>query len=114
MLKGCQRILEDLDSLIEKFNNLASTNRCLVFQEVRIGTEDITALGSRLVSNTGSLNGFIQRSNIPTYYLYEVYYANIYLYFSCESHEMREMQVRVADAPGLHRSNSFVGTVLYD
>ena len=64
-LKGCQSILEDLNSLIEKYKSLASANRALVFQKVKLGTEDIATLRSRLISSTGLLNGFIQRSNTP-------------------------------------------------
>ena len=61
VLKGCQSILEDLNSLIEKYNSLASTNTGQVFKKVKLGGEDIATLRSRLISNTGLLNGFIQR-----------------------------------------------------
>ena len=75
-LKGCQSILEDLHSLIEKYKDLTATNRSQVFQKVKLGTEDIATLRSRLISNTGLLNGFIQRSNIPSLTI-NIYYANI-------------------------------------
>ena len=61
VLKGCQRILEDLDSLIEKYNSLASASSGQAFKKVQLGTEDIATLRSRLISNTVLLNGFIQR-----------------------------------------------------
>ena len=59
VLKGCQDVLEDLNSLVEKYNSLSSSN---LLQRVKLGTEDITTLRIRLISNTGLLNGFIQRS----------------------------------------------------
>lgn len=61
VLKGCQSTLEDLSSLIKEYKSLASTNKSLVFQKVKLGTEDISTLRSRLISNTSLLNGFIQR-----------------------------------------------------
>ena len=66
VLKSCQSVLEDLNSLIEKYKSLASTNRSLVFQRVKLGTEDIVTLRLRLISNTGLLNGFFQRFDIST------------------------------------------------
>lgn len=70
VLKGCQNVLADLDSLIEKYNSLTSTNnKGQVLQRIKLGTEDIATLRVRLISNTGLLNGFIQRfdtSTIPT------------------------------------------------
>ena len=62
VLKGCQSILEDLNSLIEKYHSIASSNKQQAFKRVKLGTEDITTLRARLISNTGLLNGFIQRS----------------------------------------------------
>ena len=59
--KGCQDVLEDLNSLVEKYNSLSSSN---LLQRVKLGTEDITTLRIRLISNTGLLNGFIQRFDI--------------------------------------------------
>lgn len=61
VLKGCQSILEDLNSLIVKYNSLASANTGQVFKKVKLGGEDIATLRSRLISNTGLLNGFIHR-----------------------------------------------------
>ena len=65
VLKSCQNVLEDLNSLIEKYNSLASANTSQILKRVKLGTEDITTLRVRLISNTGLLNGFIQRYDIP-------------------------------------------------
>ena len=68
VLKGSQSILEDLDSLLEKYKSLASTRRHSVFQRVMLGTEDITQLRDRLTSNATSLSSFIRRFDIPSHY----------------------------------------------
>lgn len=68
MLKGCQSILEDLNSLIEKYNSIASSSKHQVFKKVKLGSEDIATLRARLISNTGLLNGFIQRFITPHNY----------------------------------------------
>lgn len=65
VLKGCQSVLTDLDSLIEKYKCLASTNKRLVIKRAKLGNEDIATLRTRLISSTVLLNGFIQRFNIP-------------------------------------------------
>ena len=64
VLKGCQSVLEDLNSFIEKYKSLASADKKLVFKKVKLGTEDIATLRARLTSNMVSLNGFIQRFDI--------------------------------------------------
>ena len=68
VLTGCQNVLKDLDALILKYNSLAptNTNASQVIDRMKLGTEDIPTLRIRLISNTGLLNGFIQRSDIPT------------------------------------------------
>ena len=76
VLKGCQSVLEDLNSLIEKYNSLASASTGRIFKRVQFGAEDIATLRARLISNTGLLNSFIQRFYIPTITIYQVYYAN--------------------------------------
>ena len=63
--KGCQSVLEDLNSLIEKYNSLASANTTQVFNQVKLGAENISTLRVRLISNTGLLNDFFQRFDIP-------------------------------------------------
>ena len=68
VLKGCQSVLEDLNSRVEKYKSLASTNKRLVFKRVKLGTEDIATLRARLISNTTLLSSFIQRFDI-FYYL---------------------------------------------
>ena len=67
-LKGCKDVLEDLNSLIEKFNSSGSSKTSQVLKRVRLGTEDIGTLRARLISNTGLLNAFIQRSGSHCYY----------------------------------------------
>ena len=66
VLTGCQNVLKDLDALIMKYNSLASANTSKVIDRIKLGTEDIATLRIRLISNTGLLNGFIQRFDIPT------------------------------------------------
>ena len=66
VLKGCKNVLEDLDTLIEKYNSLASASTSQVLQRIKLGTEDIATLRARLTSNTTLLNGFIQRFDILT------------------------------------------------
>ena len=67
VLKGCYGVLKDLNSLVKKHKSLASTNKSLATQKVKLGTDDITTLRSRLISNTALLNTFIQRFDIPTF-----------------------------------------------
>ena len=79
VLKGCKNVLEDLDTLIEKYNNLASSSTSpstrQVLQRFKLGasqvfgTEDIATLRARLTSNITLLNGFIQRFAILTTFL---------------------------------------------
>ena len=64
-LTGCKDILEDLNSLIEKYNSSGSSRTSQVLKRIRLGTEDINSLRTRLISNTGLLNAFIQRL-VPT------------------------------------------------
>ena len=68
VLTGCQNVLKDLDALIIEYKSLASanTNARQVIDRMKLGTEDIATLRIRLISNTGLLNGFIQRFDIPT------------------------------------------------
>ena len=66
VLKGCQSVLEDLNSLMEKYNHLASANKNQVFKRVRLGIEDIAALRVRLISNATLLSSFIRRFDIST------------------------------------------------
>ena len=64
-LEGCQKVLMDLDALIEKYNALASANTSQVFRRIKLGTE-IVILWVRLILNTILLNSFIQRLDITT------------------------------------------------
>lgn len=76
ILKGCQNVLEDLNSLIEKYDSLACANTGQVLQRIKLSSEGITNLRSRLISNTVLLNGFIQRFDVPNNYQL-AYYTNI-------------------------------------
>ena len=73
VLKGCQHVLEDLYSLNEKYQRLASTNRRLVFVGVKLGKDNIISLRERLVSNTVLLRGFVQRFVVPSILSYQSY-----------------------------------------
>ena len=75
VLRSCQSVLEDLNSLIEKYNSLASAKSGQIVKKVQFGTEDIATLRVRLISNTGLLNCFIQRFDIPTITIYQVCHA---------------------------------------
>ena len=91
VLMGCQSVLEDMNSLIERYN---STSTPQVLRRAQLGTEDIATLRARLISNTGLLNGFIQRfDTIP---ITIEYLMLIYLSLSCVMHEIREMRVCAA------------------
>ena len=65
VLKGCRDILEDLNHLIEKYKILALKKKGLAVTRLKLGLEDVATLRARLIFNTGLLNGYIQRSNIP-------------------------------------------------
>ena len=77
VLRSCQSVLEDLNSLIEKYNSLASAKSGQIVKKVQFGTEDIATLRARLGLNIGLLNSFIQRFDIPTITIYQVYHANL-------------------------------------
>lgn len=61
LLKDCQNVLQDLNSLIERYNNLASANTTQVLKRGKLGTEEIATLRARLISNISLLNSFIER-----------------------------------------------------
>ena len=69
VLKGCQSVLEDLNSLIQKYNSLAS-NSTNTIQRVMLSTEDIATLRSRLTSNTTLLSSYIRRFDTLLFYIY--------------------------------------------
>lgn len=68
ILRNCESVLVDLHYLVEKYQSLSSTNREFAFHRVKLDSENITTLRSRLVSNTTLLNGFIQRFAIQLSY----------------------------------------------
>ena len=112
-LKGCKDILEDLSSLIEKYNSSGTSQ---VLRKIRLGTEDIASLRTRLISNTALLNGFIQRSAIPFFFLLQYLLSSmschvmlISLYLSCEIQGVQErIEERIAGVLGLHHRTSRV------
>ena len=61
ILKGCWNVLEDLNSLFEKYKRRASINQRIAFMGVRIGKENIISLQQRLIFNTALLHGFVRR-----------------------------------------------------
>ena len=64
-LQSCQSVLEDLNSLLEKYKSLGSANKMQVFKRVKLGTEDIMTLRDRLMSSSLFLTNFIRRFAIP-------------------------------------------------
>ena len=77
VFQGCQSILEDLNSLLQKYKSLPFTKKRLAFQRVMLGREDITTLRARLISNATSLSSFIRRFDIQVLLLLFSKYANI-------------------------------------
>ena len=65
VLKGCESVLADLNSLVGKYKSLDSTDNCLDWNRIKFSNEDIATLRQRLISNTGFLSHFVRRSNIP-------------------------------------------------
>ena len=68
LLKGCQSILENLNSLIEKEGGLISTNTSQGFEKIGPGAEVIATMRARLIFNAILLNSFIQRFLFPGCY----------------------------------------------
>ena len=68
VLKGCERVLQDLNFLLEKYNSRDSTNTIQVFKGVKPGAEGIAMLRARLISAAGILYDFIQRFDIPNHF----------------------------------------------
>ena len=94
ILKGCQSVLEDLNAFIEKYRRLASVNKSLVINRVKLGKNDITVLHARLISNTGLLTGFVRRC--------VVCFCSINLILiSLPSCQCMEIQVQLAALLGL-------------
>ena len=61
LLKGCLGVLEDLNSLFEKYMRRASTNNRISLMGVKVGGEDIISLQQKLIFNTSLLHDFVQR-----------------------------------------------------
>ena len=94
VLEGCQNVLKDLDTLIEKYKALAPTNAntSQVFRRIKLGTEDIVTLRARLTSNTILLNSFIQRLDIVTITITTIEHTLLISQRSCDSYKLDEMQ----------------------
>ena len=84
VLEGCQGVLRNLNTLIEKYQRLASANASTnsasaktsqVFKNLKLGIEDIATLRAKLGLYIKLLNDFVQRFYTSTYYDL-VYYAN--------------------------------------
>ena len=60
ILKSCESILVDLNSLVEEYQSLSSTNRGFGFHRVKLRSKDIATLRARLISNTTLLSGFVR------------------------------------------------------
>ena len=65
VLRSCQDVLEELNSLVERYKSLAAINERLA--KVKLSKEGIIALQERLISNTVLLNGFVRRFVVPTF-----------------------------------------------
>lgn len=63
VLRGCQDVLEELNSLVERYKSLAAINERLA--KVKLSKGGIIVLQERLISDTVLLNGFIRRFVIP-------------------------------------------------
>ena len=61
VLRDCQGVLQDLNRLFEKHRRLASINKRIDLNSVKLGKEDATTLHVQLISNTVLLSGFIRR-----------------------------------------------------
>ena len=76
VLKSCESVLEDLNSLIVKYNILACVQTNEVVKKINPTAEGIATLRAKLISGTVSLNDFIQRYDIPTIATKYTTYAN--------------------------------------
>ena len=100
VLRGCQNVLEDLDSLIVKYSSLASVSPSQAIKRIKLGTEDIATLRVRTISNTTLLNGFIQRFDIFTITIPYIMLISLY---SCDS---EKIQTQLNSVLGLRRTMS--------
>ena len=104
VLRNCQSVLEDLNSLIEKYTCIDSAESGQIVKKVQFGAEDIATLRARLTVHISSVNGFIQRFDIPTITICQVEYIML-IRLSCERYATRPCEMR-----GLHRTNS-IGSI---
>lgn len=73
VLMPCNRVLNDLNALIESYNSSTSPDALQFLRRIRLGTEDTAPLRSRLTSSITLLVAYIQRFDIPTTYCYVSY-----------------------------------------
>ena len=59
VLRGCQDVLEELNSLVERYKSLVAINERLA--KVKLSKGGIIVLQERLISDTVLLNGFVRR-----------------------------------------------------
>ena len=104
VVRGCQSVLQDLYSLIKKYNRLVLINKRLVLRGVRLGKEDITTLQIRLISEIVLLKGVVRRFVIfqPCTLPYQSYNIN----YSYSSYEYIEVQAQLSAILGPHGANS--------
>ncbi|KAL8884129.1 MAG: hypothetical protein Q9215_007751 [Flavoplaca cf. flavocitrina] len=60
---GCQKVLDDLKVLTDRYRSLGSQNK-RIRDRFKWGGEDIAGIRLRLISNTGLLNAFVSTSQI--------------------------------------------------
>ena len=95
VLKSCQDVLEELNSLIQKYKSLAAINERVA--RVKLGKAIVT-LQERLISDTVLLNGFVRRFVVPDILPHQSYKILIF----CLSCEYAEVQAQLAGILGLH------------
>lgn len=61
--KGCEKVLVDLQSLIEKYENLGTQTK-RTWDRMRWGNEDVAEIRARLISNISLLSAFISTSQV--------------------------------------------------
>ena len=101
VLNGCQSVLEDLNSLIEKRSTKKRKGH--IFTGFKVGKEDIVTLRERLISNTVLLNGFVQKCVVPNILLYRPYIVVNISIISCG---YLEIQAQLATILGLYHTSS--------
>ena len=97
VLKGCHGVLVDLYCLFEKYRRLASINKRIVLNSIKLGKENITTLHVQLISNAVLLKGFVRRCVVHFITTSLILWILIFI-SSCE---YMEVQAQVAALLGL-------------